>query len=226
MLRPAGKAPRGTGRRANPPCSVSSDTSLASSSTPAASNIRPASPVVQSEVCCADLADQSVRPPAREREVGLLPARDRYLGAGRDVFEQLRERVQTRAVGDRVQIVEHQHERALEPQPARSRGAGRAPTRSIRPGPTARRTPRARSARRGGSRPRRNAGTPRCRRLDRPARPTRMGVDQPPPRGRAGSSCRTPPARRRSPAARATHIAGRSRRSSRRCWAVPMAGPV
>ena len=70
--------------------------------------------LVQPEVRHADLVHQSLRPPAGERQRRLLPARDRDLRAGRDVLEQRREHVQAGRVGDGVQIVEHQHQRALE----------------------------------------------------------------------------------------------------------------
>ncbi len=93
--------------------SVSSASSLASSSTPAASSSSRL-PLVQPEVRHADLVHQSLRPPAGERQRRLLPARDRDLRAGRDVLEQRREHVQTGRIGDGVQIVEHQHQRALE----------------------------------------------------------------------------------------------------------------
>ena len=145
-----------------------------------------------------------MRPPAGKRQRRRLPARDRDLRAGRDVLEQRREHVQTGRIGDGVQIVEHQHQRALERSQRAPETRGRASTRSIRPGPTARRTPRAGAVRRGGSPPRRSAGTPRRRRLGRRARPTRTDADRPRPTAQAASSCRTRRARPRSRTARAT----------------------
>ena len=161
--------------------SVSSESSLgveldagrfSSSSASCSSSRRSATPI-----SCST----AVRPPAGERQRGLLSARDRDLRAGRDVLEQRGEHVQAGRIGDGVQIVEHEHQRVARAPPARSRGAGRASTRRIRPGPTARRTPRAGSARRGGWRPRCSAGTPRRRRRGRRARPTRTDADPPRP---------------------------------------------
>ncbi len=70
--------------------------------------------LVEPEVRHADLVHPSLRPPAGKRQRRLLPARDRDLRAGRNVLEQRREHVQTGRIGDSVQIVEHQHQRALE----------------------------------------------------------------------------------------------------------------
>ena len=175
--------------------------------------------LVQPEVRHADLVHPSLRPPAGQRQRRLLPARDRDLRARRDVLEQRREHVQTGRIGDGVQIVEHQHQRALERrQRAPDARDARRPGRSAR-ARTARRTPRAGPARRGGSRPRCSAGTRRRRRPGRRARPTRTDADPPRPTARAASSCRTRPARPRSRTARATRTAARSRPPSPRCRA-------
>ena len=94
--------------------SVSSESSLASSSTPAASSSSPASCSSSRRSATPISSHQSLRPPAGERQRRLFPARDRDLRAGRNVLEQRREHVQTGRIGDGVQIVEHQHQRALE----------------------------------------------------------------------------------------------------------------
>ena len=72
-------------------------------------------PLVQPEVRHADLLHPSLRSPAGERQCRLRSARDRDLRAGGNVLAQLRQRVQAgRVVDDGMQIVEHEHERALE----------------------------------------------------------------------------------------------------------------
>ena len=70
--------------------------------------------LVQPEVRHADLLHQAMRPPAAERQRWILPARDRDLRAGGNVLDQRREHVETGRTGDGVQVVEHQHQRALE----------------------------------------------------------------------------------------------------------------
>ena len=70
--------------------------------------------LVQPQVRHADLVQPSMRPPAGHREGRLLAAGDRDLRAGRDVLEQRREHVQTVRALDSVQIVEHEHQWALE----------------------------------------------------------------------------------------------------------------
>ena len=70
--------------------------------------------LVQPEVRHADLMHQAMRPPAAERQRWILPARDRDLRAGGNVLDQRREHVETGRTGDGVQVVEHQHQRALE----------------------------------------------------------------------------------------------------------------
>ena len=187
--------------------SVSSASSLASSSTPAASSSSLGLSLVQPEVRHADLVHQAVRPPAGERQRRVFPARDRDLRAGGNVLEQRRKHVQTGRIGDGVQVVEHQHQRALE----RTQCAPD-PRDAVRPGgsalgPTAPRTPRRGPARRRESRPRCSAGTPRRRRLARRAQPTRRDADQPRPTSQATSSCRTRRARPRSRTARSTRTA-------------------
>ena len=119
-------------------------------------------------------------PASGQAAVPALPCLRRDLRAGGDVLEQRREHVQTGRVGDGVQIVEHEHQRALE------RGQRAPETRdALRPmdplGPTTRRTPRAGAARRGESRPRCSAGTRRRRRLGRRARAKQTDADQPRP---------------------------------------------
>ena len=75
---------------------------------------QPGLALVQPQVRHADLVHTSLRPPAGKRQLRRLAARDRDLRAGRKVFDQCCEHVQTGQAGDSVQIVEHQHQRALE----------------------------------------------------------------------------------------------------------------
>ena len=112
----------------------------------------------------ADLVHAALRPPAGKRQRRLFPAGDRDLRAGRNVLEQRRKHVQTRPDWRRRADRRAPAPAGARARPARSRRAGRASSRSIRLGPTARRTPRARPVRRGESRPRCSAGTPRRRR--------------------------------------------------------------
>ena len=143
------------------------------------------------------------RAPARAPASGRAAAPAPPCSRSRSASRPERTRTAPRARPDRTDWRRRADRRAPAPagaraRPARSRRAGRASTRWIRPGPTARRTPRAGPARRGESRPRCSAGTPRRRRLGRRARPTRTDADQPRPTARAASSCRTRPARPRS----------------------------
>ena len=69
--------------------------------------------LVQPEVCHADLVHRALRPPAAEGQGRLFPACDRDLRARWDVPGELGEHVQTGRIGDRVQVVERQHQRAL-----------------------------------------------------------------------------------------------------------------
>ena len=55
-----------------------------------------------------------MRPPAAERQRWIFPARHRDLRARGNVLDQRREHVETSRTGDGVQVVEHQHQRALE----------------------------------------------------------------------------------------------------------------
>ena len=75
---------------------------------------QPGLALVQPQVRHADLVHASLRPPAGKRQLRRFSARDRDLRAGREVFDQSCEHVQTGQAGDGVQIVEHQHQRALE----------------------------------------------------------------------------------------------------------------
>ena len=191
--------------------------SLASSSTPAASSstrppARPAAGPPRRSPAPA------LRPPAGERQRRLFPARDRDLRPGRNVLEQRREHVQTGRIGDGVEIVEHQHQRALECS-QRAPDARDALRPGGSPGPDNASNTSTGPARRGEWPPRCSAGTPRGRRLGRRARPTRTDADQPRPTSRGGSSCRIRRARRRSRMARSTRTAERSRPPSPRCRA-------
>ena len=156
-------------------------------------------PLVEPEVGHADLVHQPLRPPAGERQRRLFPARDRDLRAGRNVLAPAR-----RARRDRTDWRRRADRRARAPtgarvQPARSRGAGRASTRSIPPGPdNASNTSGAErldAVNRGGDVPQEHDGVVVARRR---ARPTRTDADQPRPTARAASSCRTRRARPRS----------------------------
>ena len=91
--------------------------------------------LVQPQLRHADLLHQPPRPPARQRERGLLPARDRELRARREVADQPREPVQAGGIGHGMEVVEHEHQRPLE----RSQGVPDArdplrPARASRPG--------------------------------------------------------------------------------------------
>ena len=167
-------------------------------------------------------------PPRRSRAPIPAPASGRAAvpalpcSRSRSASRPARTRTAPRARPDRTDWRRRADRRAPAPagaraRPARSRRAGRASTRSIPLGRTTRRTPRAGAARRGESRPRCSAGTPRRRRLARRARPTRTDADQPRPSARAASSCRTRRARPRSRTARSTCTAVRSRPPSPRC---------
>ena len=94
--------------------SVSSDSSLGFELDTCRLQQQPGLALVQPEVRHADLVHTALRPPAGKRQRRRFPARDRDLRAGREVLDQRREHVQTGQAGDRVQIVEHQHQRALE----------------------------------------------------------------------------------------------------------------
>ena len=87
--------------------------------------------LVQPEIRHADLVHRSLRPPAGERQRAALPARDRDLRAVRHIPKQLREHIETGRIGDGVQIVEHQHQWALE----RSQRAPDRGTRIAQPDP-------------------------------------------------------------------------------------------
>ena len=76
---------------------------------------QPCLSLVQSEVRHADLLHPSMSAPAGDRQCRRLSARNGDLRPGRNVLQQCRDDVETRRTGDRVQIVEHQHQRALEP---------------------------------------------------------------------------------------------------------------
>ena len=152
-------------------------------------------------------------PPRRSRAPVRAPASGRAAAPAlpcsrsRSASRPERTRTAPRARPDRTDWRRRADRRAPAPagaraQPVRSRRAGRASTRSIPLGPTARRTPRAGPVRRGESRPRCSAGTPRRRRLGRRARPTRTDADRPRPTAQAASSCRTRRARPRSRRAR------------------------
>ena len=179
--RPASTAPRGTSRRASPPCARSVRRARsASSSTPAASSSSSASR--SSSRRSPRRSRAPIRAPASGRAAVPAPRGSRSRSASRPG----RTRTAPRARPDRRGWRPRADRRAPAPAgrsapPARSRGAGRVSTRPIPPGPTTRRTPRARAARRGESRPRCSAGTPRRRRLGRRARPTRTDADQPRP---------------------------------------------
>ena len=92
-------------------------------------------PRVEPELLRTDLVQPPVSAPATERQRRLLSARDRDRRTLRDRLEQLGEHVMARGIGDRVQIIEREHERLLaggqgvaEPDHA-FRPAGSAPAR-------------------------------------------------------------------------------------------------
>ena len=158
--------------------------------------------LVQPEVRHADLVHRSLRAPAGKRQRRLFPARDRDLRAGRDVLEQRREHVQTGRIGDGMQIVEHQHERALERgQCAPEARDARRPGGCHRAGQRVEHLGRQRldAVNRGRDVAQEHHGVVVS---PRRARPTRTDADRPRPTAQAASSCRTRPARRRSRKAR------------------------
>ena len=75
---------------------------------------QPGLALVEPKIRDADLVHTAVRPPAGKRQRRDCPAGDRDLRPGRNVLEQRREHVETSRIGDGMQIVEHQHQRALE----------------------------------------------------------------------------------------------------------------
>ena len=178
--------------------SVSSESSLASSSTPAASSSNPAS-CSSSRRSATPIS--STHPCARQRASGRAGSSLLAIAicepAG-TYSNSVREHVQTGRIGDRVQIVEHQHQRALE----RGQRAPE-PRDACRPGGSPRAGQRVEHL--GRERldtvdRRRDVAQEhdRRRRLARRARPTRTDADQPRPSARAASSCRSRRARPRS----------------------------
>ena len=200
---PASTAPPGTSRRASPPSARSARKARpdrARPPRPAAATRPPARPTAA--------PPRRSRAHLRARASGQAAVPALPCSRSRSVSPPGRSQTTLRARPDTPDWRQRADRRAPAPagaraQPVRSRHRGRAWTRSIRPGPTVRRTPRAGAVRRGESPPRRIAGTPPGHRLGRRARPKRTDADQPRPTVQGASSCRTPRARRRSRTARA-----------------------
>ena len=70
--------------------------------------------LVEPEIGHADLVQPPLRPPAGEGQARLLPARGGDQRPRRNVLAQRGEHVEAGGVRDRVQVVEHEHQRTLE----------------------------------------------------------------------------------------------------------------
>ena len=158
---PASTAPPGTSRRASPPSARSARKARpdrARSPRPVAARRPPARPT----------AAPPRRSPAdlRARASGQAAVPALRGSRSRSVSPPGRSQTTLQARPDTPDWRQRADRRAPAPagaraQPVRARHRGRAWTRSLRPGPTVRRTHRAGAVRRGESPPRRIAGTPR-----------------------------------------------------------------